>query len=183
MRRLRVGFCGASGTGKTTLMRAVADEFGLEVCPVGARSVTKAMGFENPYDVDAAGRRVEFQKRLIEEKIEWESARDSFVTDRTHFDNLAYATMHQPRLAQWELDRFFDQMRARYTHVVYCPLSEFQHLGDDPVRVKEPGYHWLFDRVLRAFLDDLGNTSPSVLRLYCLETADRRRHVLGFIRG
>lgn len=51
---MRVAICGASGTGKTTLAKAIAEEFGLPINPVGSRSVAKKMGFANPYDVDMA---------------------------------------------------------------------------------------------------------------------------------
>lgn len=53
-RTLRIAFCGASGTGKTTLAKAIQQKYGLELNPVGSRSVSKAMGFDSPYDVDKA---------------------------------------------------------------------------------------------------------------------------------
>src|SRR5271170_3399791 len=87
---LRVAICGASGTGKTTLATFISETYGIPMNPVGSRSVSKAMGFDSPYDVDKAGKRAEFQRRLVTEKCEWEAAHDTFVTDRTTFDNLAY---------------------------------------------------------------------------------------------
>jgi hypothetical protein len=53
---LRAAFCGASGTGKTTLAKMVMEEFGLELTPIGSRSVAKELGFKSPYDVDKASR-------------------------------------------------------------------------------------------------------------------------------
>src|SRR5579884_1906638 len=91
---MRIAFCGASGTGKTTLAEHVAKKYGLEMNPVGSRSVAKDMGFESPYDADKAGRRAEFQRRLVDSKREWEATHDSFVTDRTTFDNLTYMALH-----------------------------------------------------------------------------------------
>src|SRR5271154_4068746 len=76
------------------MARFIADAFGLELNPVGSRSVAKAMGFASPYDVDVAGKRGEFQRRLLSEKISWELAHDSFVTDRTVLDNLTYTILH-----------------------------------------------------------------------------------------
>ncbi len=55
---MRVAFTGPSGTGKTTLAAFVAEETGLPVNPVGARSVALSMGFTNPYDVDRANGQV-----------------------------------------------------------------------------------------------------------------------------
>lgn len=50
----KIAFCGAAGTGKTTLAKWVSEEFGLPINPVGSRSVATAMGFDSPYDVDKA---------------------------------------------------------------------------------------------------------------------------------
>jgi len=51
---MRIAFIGASGTGKTTLAKWVAETYSLPLNPVGARSVARDMGFETPYDVDQA---------------------------------------------------------------------------------------------------------------------------------
>ena len=91
---MRIAFAGASGTGKSTLANFLAKEYGLPVNPVGSRSVSAAMGFASPYDVDRAGKRSEFQQRLLDEKLAWERDHEAFVTDRTTLDNLAYTTLH-----------------------------------------------------------------------------------------
>lgn len=148
---MRVGFCGASGTGKTRLMEHLVGKHGLPACPVGSRQVAKAMGFDNPYDVDRAGMRAAFQRRLFVEKRAWEEQNDEFASDRTAFDNLAYATMHGARMRLEEVGEYVDAM-YRLTHVVYLPVVAFQRVGDDPARVQEAGYHHMFDMVLRALL-------------------------------
>ena len=148
---MRIAFCGASGTGKSKLTKHVAEKYGLSVCPVGSRSVALAMGFENPYDVDAAGKRVEFQRRLFEEKRAWEADHEDFVTDRTPFDNLAYATMHGARMQPEEIQKYVAAM-SRYDEIIYLPLRFFQNLGGDPHRVPEQGYHEMFDLLLCALL-------------------------------
>ena len=51
---MRIAFCGASGTGKTTLAKWLAEELKYEMNPVGSRSTARRMGFNNPYDVDKA---------------------------------------------------------------------------------------------------------------------------------
>ena len=91
---MRLALCGSSGTGKTTLANFLAEHLSLPINPVGSRSVAAAMGFASPYDVDAAGKRAEFQKRLLTEKVAWEKGRESFVTDRTTMDNITYTVLH-----------------------------------------------------------------------------------------
>lgn len=148
----RIAFCGASGTGKTTLSQYVAAALDLDLNPVGSRSVAKAMGFESPYDVDKAGRRAEFQRRLVTEKRAWEDAHDRFVTDRTTLDNLAYTMLHDVHAVDAAL---LDQVVAgltRYTHVIYCPSKVFCNPAGDPARVPDLTYHHLYDAALRGLL-------------------------------
>lgn len=142
---LRIAFAGASGTGKSVLTDFLAKEYGLPVNPVGSRSVSKAMGFASPYDVDKAGRRAEFQRRLVAEKCAWEDAHESFVTDRTTLDNLAYTMLHDVHSIDENLLNNVVAGLHRYTHIFYCPVAAFCIPGTDPARVPSMIYQTLFD--------------------------------------
>lgn len=170
----RVALTGASGTGKSTLATFIASTWELELNPVGSRSVSKAMGFASPYDVDAAGQRAEFQRRLVTEKCEWES-RANFVTDRTPFDNLVYTMMHDVHSIDPEIMATAINGAMRYTHVIYCPVDSYCDPGTDRARVKERTYHRLFDCALAGLL---GRYYPSTLtELLVLQdqTVERRQ--------
>lgn len=149
---IRLAFAGASGTGKTTLARWASEAYDLPLNPVGSRSVAQAMGFDNPYDVDKAGRRAEFQRRLVTEKCAWEAAHESFVVDRTTLDNLAYTMMHDVYTIDRSLLDEVIQGLGRYTHIVFCPVDVFINLAGDANRVSAEVYHELYDEALRAFL-------------------------------
>lgn len=148
----RVAFAGASGTGKSTLTDFLAAEYRLPTNPVGSRSVSKAMGFDSPYDVDKAGKRAEFQHRLVTEKRAWEDAHESFVTDRTTLDNLAYTMVHDVHCIDDELLSSVVAGVSRYTHIFYCPVSAFCAVGGDPMRVDSKTYQTLFDVVIHGLL-------------------------------
>lgn len=150
----RVAFCGASGTGKSVLAHFVAGFADLTVNPVGSRSVAADMGFASPYEADKAGRRAEFQARLIAEKREWEIQHLSsgFVTDRTTVDNLAYMALHDVANVTDEMLASVSAGMRLYTHVIYCPVSSFCQVGNDPVRVKEMAYHRVYDALLNGLL-------------------------------
>lgn len=152
MSALRVAFIGASGTGKSTLAVHLSESHGLPLNPVGSRSVAKAMGFESPYDVDKVGRRAEFQRRLLTEKVEWEGARDSFVSDRTVVDNLVYTVLHDVRAVDEQMLDLVLAAMKRYTHIVYCPVKTFCNVAGDPSRVKDASYHLVYDVVATAFV-------------------------------
>ena len=152
---MRIAFVGASGVGKSRLVEYLHSKLDLSICPVGSRSVAKAMGFSNPYDVDKFNLRNTFQRRLFTEKTYWEKGHDEFLTDRTVFDNLAYSCLHGggENITEDELTAYTVAMK-RYTHVIYLPLYRFQKLGTDPVRNTSPVYHKMFDMVVRSLLSE-----------------------------
>lgn len=149
---MRISFCGSSGTGKSTLANFLHEKYGWPICPVGSRSVAAAMGFASPYDVDAAGKRAEFQRCLFEEKRDWENAHDDFITDRTHLDNLVYSSMHGAA-ATVDLNAYLMAMK-RYHVVFFCDVRQFQKTGDDPQRVHDKTYHLIYDCLLRGLIRD-----------------------------
>lgn len=148
---MRIAIAGASGTGKTTLAEAIAERYSLPINPVGARSVAANMGFDNPYDVDKAGKRVEFQRRLFEEKRDWELAHESFVTDRTYLDNLTYCALHMAEHLPDNAVEEFQKATERYEVVVFLPRASFQLL-DDGIRKTSGAYHGLYELLLKQLL-------------------------------
>lgn len=169
---VRVALCGASGTGKTTLANYLVGFLGLPFNPVGSRSVSKAMGFETPYDVDKAGKRAEFQRRLVIEKRAWEDDHESFVTDRTTLDNLAYTMLHDVYAVDASLLQQIVEGLNRYTHIIYCPVNVFCNPGGDPNRVADMTYHELYDTVLKGLLLRYRPKGSLIPVFHTLHTAD-----------
>lgn len=185
LKHKRIAFAGASGTGKTTLARHVADKFGLPMNPVGSRSVAREMGFESPYDVDRAGKREEFQRRLQREKMAWELAHESFVTDRSTLDELVYTSFHdvQTACSPTYFDAALSHMN-RYDLVFYCPVDTFVNLDGDPSRLNELRYQQNFDRCLAGHLRGLPNGGVGLCRALRLRSlAGRRLTVDAVVRG
>jgi|SRR5688572_278216 hypothetical protein len=120
--------------------------------PVGSRSVAKDMGLANAYESDVLGRRVEFQTRLLEAKTAWEAAHDDFVTDRTTLDNLVYSVMQGAAGITESYLEAACRALLRYQYIVYCPVSVFIDLQDDPQRVADMTYHSLYDATLFGML-------------------------------
>jgi len=190
MTPIRLSFTGASGTGKTTLAEWVSKQYGIPLNPVGSRSVAKLMGFDNPYDVDKAGKRGEFQHRLVEAKREWEDTHESFVTDRTTLDNMAYTVLHDVYCINQELVKKVSEGLGRYTHVIFCPIDAFIRIGDDPHRVgggkyqADQTYHELYELVLDGLLAKYTRSlAPGVTVLTLREAGleDRQQKVKKFV--
>jgi len=149
---MRIAIAGASGTGKTTLARAIAEKYSLPINPVGARSVALQMGFDSPYDTDRAGRRVQFQAELFKAKLLWESEHEHFVTDRTCLDNLTYSALHMSEhLEENAIGRYVGSMQ-RYELVLVLSWDTFHKL-DPSVNLESPGYHQMYEFLLRSLLD------------------------------
>lgn len=164
---MRIAFAGASGTGKTKLAEWASKEFDLPFNPVGSRSVAKAMGFDNPYDVDAAGKRGEFQRRLVNDKRTWEDGEEKFIVDRTTVDNLAYTMVHDIYSIDEELLANVRGGLERYTHIVLFPIRSFFTLSGDPTRVGGGTYGNVGDRTYHVLFEVL---VTSLLKEYCPPT-------------
>ncbi len=180
---MRVAFCGASGTGKTTLTAYVAAKYRLPINPVGSRSVSLAMGFASPYDVDKAGKRAEFQRRLVSEKRGWEKDHMSFVTDRTTLDNLVYTMFHDIKAIDEELLETVLEGMTRYTHIIFCPVSAFCKPGVDSARVKDMTYHRLFDGALGGLIDNHVDRKAICVRYLHEDTLEARQKTVDEILG
>jgi hypothetical protein len=177
--KMRVAFCGASGTGKSTLAQFIVDDFEIPLNPIGSRSVAKAMGFDSPYDVDKAGKRTEFQRELIYQKVYWEQTHNDFVTDRTTLDNIVYTIFHEVSAITEEiLDVALDGL-LMYDVIFLCPMSSFFNLANDPVRKSERTYHRLYETTLLGFLKRYHRGVFYVVDRHDLE--DRKRYVLSQI--
>ena len=177
---MRIGFAGASGCGKSTLASWLAAELSLPENPVGSRSVAAVMGFASPYDVDAAGKRAEFQRRLLAEKLAWEAEHDAFVTDRTTFDNLAYTILHDARAVDEDQLRAAARGVRRLTHVFFCPLDAHQKTGDDPARVHDRAYHLVYEAILVGIFTRL-TPSVAIVQLRTGDLEERKRVVRSLV--
>ncbi len=182
MTPIRLAFCGSSGTGKSTLASRIAKHLGAPQNPVGSRSVSIAMGFASPYDVDAAGKRAEFQRRLIVDKIAWENDQETFVTDRTPLDNLLYTMLHDITAVDEEMVELVRRGLSRYTCIVYCPVRVFCRVGEDTARVKSPAYQAVFDAALVGLIATYAEPE-NVLTLASDDLEERVDMVRAYIGG
>lgn len=113
MENLKIALCGAQGTGKTTLMNALATEFGLTVRQQETKEVMQKYGFNCHKDALQASvlkpqKAIQFQAELIEGKRDLNRQEGGFITDRSPIDSLAYYSIHN---SMWAPNSVSDYLR------------------------------------------------------------------------
>ena len=127
---MRIAFCGASGTGKTTLATWLAEELGISFNPVGSRSTAASMGFSNPYDVDKSSLQA-YQESLAHDAKEGrepslvDAARNAFEQFIPGDETVRGLFQQKLQLAkiEWETEHdSFVSDRTTVDDFVYCAL-------------------------------------------------------------
>ena len=122
---LKIGICGAHGTGKTTLAKEVHKLFGTPIITNLMRAFWVENGvadFEKlPKDI-----RTIFQKESLLKQIEAEESYDTgFITDRTVLDQIAYTKMSSNMIGvEFEIyEQLCKERLKSYTHLIYLPIE------------------------------------------------------------
>lgn len=88
---MKIAITGSHGTGKTTLAQALAEELDMHLIPEAAREIMEKWQVE-PWNLDDPTKTA-FQEEVLDIQIKREQQAESFISDRTVFDSLAYSKM------------------------------------------------------------------------------------------
>ncbi|WP_066635215.1 AAA family ATPase [Desulfolucanica intricata] len=154
---MRIGLCGAQGTGKSTLSKALAKELGLPLIEEQARIAAKLFGITRPSrDIKVRpelGRLFEVQCLILQLQSE-ERYKQGFVSDRTVIDIAVYWSKWLAYTTPAVMNRFIYELckhRAKtYDMVLY--LAPEIPLEDDEFRSTNPEYQAELDFWVRAML-------------------------------
>lgn len=98
--KLGIGFAGAHRTGKTTLAKAFAEKYEIPFVQTSISMTFRDLGYDPAKDYDLPTR-LKIQNVVLDNEItKWSSYADTFVSDRTPIDMIAYtlASAHQEEI-------------------------------------------------------------------------------------
>lgn len=154
---LRIGFCGAGGTGKTTTVELM-QKLGLQV-PV-LKSASRTVYEREDLTEEIVGKMSleeawALQFRIFQEKVEMDKA-PQFIADRTLLDHYAYCLLYCNKIMtneEWEdfEGMVKDHMSRSYSHIFYFPFGLFDP-PDDGVRNFRKAWQVTIDAILRGYL-------------------------------
>lgn len=153
---MKIAIIGASGTGKTTLARALSEEFSLPLIREQARLVMAEFGMELKEIRKDPNLLLRFQDRVLEMQIKSELEHpDGFVSDRSVFDNLTlflrHCTFTEAELFAYQQKVMYHYRRHPYDLLLFLRPGEFP-LVDDGVRTPDPNYQWQIDGMILSLL-------------------------------
>jgi len=206
MKTIKVGFCGHSGSGKTTQANLIQERLGLKF---KENSAGLLMAEEvqnelvNKYGWTQSGHKDvirlshinpefgwEFQKAVLEARVSFIAENDNFVIDRTPLDNLSYFMLQcSPLMGATRCEFFINRcMRAfnELTHVIFLSNPTLE-IEDNGSRVDNPYYQRMVTAVFedtyeRYFKDNCPNTK--ILRIDTWgEIEDRYKLIAEFLNN
>lgn len=182
---MRIGLCGAQGTGKTTLSKALAKELKLPLIEEQARVAAKHFGITRPSrdikDRPELGMAFEIQCLILQLQSE-DRYKQGFVSDRTVIDIAVYWSKWLAYTAPAVMNRFiYDLCKHRaktYDMVLY--ISPEIPLEDDEFRSTNPEYQAELDYWVRAMLKVC---NPPVLFKVTGTLEERMNQSLALLKG
>lgn len=165
---MRIGICGAESTGKTTLAKALADKLELPLITEQARGVAKRLGIDDLNKDYPKGLWDRFQWECLKTQMAIEQGHESFVSDRTVLDNLAYWLVDHATPSQcYETLQYWGyaerHIRVRPYHmIVFVRPEDDMALENDGFRHTNPAHRWLIDRILCSLIGWVMYTYPTI---------------------
>lgn len=175
-----IGLAGASGTGKTTLARTVAERAGARFVPTDVSEMARRAGF-NPLAPMTIGERIDLQRALVDQfeaLVAAQSPKLCIIMDRTPLDVAAYmlaeVTMQSWREAgmeRWQEVREIvarcQRIASRFDAIVM--LSELPVYDDAP---KRPRYNPAYQVHIEALIAGLALIGSDAARVHFLSATD-----------
>lgn len=167
---LKIGFCGPSGTGKTTLAKYTAEQFDIPYHALSATMVLEQANLSEKDDeirgkghrfiINTSGEKpiwgVEFQREVLNSRRAIIDPLVSVVTDRTPIDNFVYMMAQSSHNStDEEIAQFFEDCFASYQkfdHLFYVTLATGQpFIEDNGSRIPNKAYQEMINELFKLY--------------------------------
>lgn len=168
---MRIAIVGSHSTGKTTLLRLLSERLEISTLSEVAREMI-AESDKLPHHMTAA-ERGDFQMGILREQIRRELASESFLSDRSVFDAVAYA-FDTPSYEDLHSVAEEHAVPRPYDRIFFLPV-EFPLEGDD-IRSQDEDYRLAIETELLKILERTGTPyvritgTPEARLSACLES-------------
>lgn len=159
----RLFICGAAGTGKTTLAKAVSERMGIPFVASSASDIWPDFGFKDHADALLKCHNDpvlgwEYQTAILNRRENLLNQHDEFITDRTPFDAFTYFLIENAH----NIDSVhLEEFRLRCHHlarmanqVVFLPHGDWIKTEENGKRIANRGFNFMVTGIMRAVLRD-----------------------------
>jgi len=157
---MRIGISGAGSTGKTTVMRMVAEKLNMPMLPSVVRGVFARHGLNEKDQLNMLPSEAwELQHEIFEARIAAEHATPSFISDRTLVDHMAYCLFRASGAIPDEAsDVYMEIMRdsvKAYDAIFFLRPLNVITTKEDGFRQNGKGYEIAMDILMRGLYDHI----------------------------
>lgn len=174
---MRIGITGSSGTGKTTLAKALAEKYGLKFV---SGVVRNSPGGQNLMVNNQAT--TLNQMCIVSTLAAW-SEIDNTVHERTPLDGLAHskAVFNE---AQWNVAKqMVDEAFSNYDLVVYCPYYHDWEREYDPWRSNDQDYLMEIQKEIDMYVYGTANATGKLICMANVNTETRLASIALFLES
>jgi hypothetical protein len=202
----RIALCGASGSGKSTMARVIAEELGIPYKENSAGLLLKPEQQDDlvrKYGWTKSGHRDvirlsninpgfawDFQYELLKTRAEFIAGNNPFVIDRSPVDNITYFLLQTSHLVEQKMcETFFaEAQRAMMpiTHLIFLPTENPGHwVEENDSRIAN--YHYqrmvtsVFEHVLNCYLIPNTNIPFAYLKCSIWDLKDREIEIMRWL--
>ena len=154
----KIGICGASGTGKTTLARHISVEYGIPYFNASSSHLWKKYRIEKHADVQNQAysnpaKIITLQQDIHRHREHLYKDNSRFVTDRTPIDQLAYI-MNYFQLYPEVKEKFIYYTKEQIKYfdaIIYIRFGN--PIEDNGLRIVDPYYQWVIDGLMSRIIE------------------------------